>query len=115
MKTLVDLIGPGAAKDLFFTARRIAAAEAKALGLITRACTAQDLPALLEEYTRALPDNAPITLAAGKAITAEILKSDPNEDRDSCTALISSCIDRSEEGRVGKVWVMKSTSGRATD
>jgi enoyl-CoA hydratase len=30
MKNLVDLIGPGAAKDLFFTARRIDAAEAKA-------------------------------------------------------------------------------------
>jgi hypothetical protein len=36
MKNLVDLIGPGAAKDLFFTARRIDAAEAKALGLVSR-------------------------------------------------------------------------------
>ena len=34
MKNLVDLVGPGAAKDLFFTARRIDAAEAKALGLV---------------------------------------------------------------------------------
>src|SRR4030095_3202247 len=36
MKNLVDLIGPGAAKDLFFTARRIGAGEAKALGLVAR-------------------------------------------------------------------------------
>ncbi|HEY9571679.1 MAG TPA: enoyl-CoA hydratase [Pusillimonas sp.] len=101
MKNLVDLIGPGAAKDLFFTARRIDAAEAKALGLITRACPAQDLPALLEEYTRALADNAPITIAAGKAITAEILKSAPNVDRDRCTALIRGCFDSQDyaEGR----------------
>src|SRR3546814_18556044 len=73
MKNLVDLIGPGAAKDLFFTARRIDAAEAKALGLIPRACPAQALPALLEEYTPALADNAPLTIAAGKAITAETI------------------------------------------
>ena len=34
MMNLVDLVGPGAAKDLFFTARRIDAAEAKAIGLV---------------------------------------------------------------------------------
>src|SRR3982750_2594593 len=39
MKNLVDLIGPGAAKDLFFTARRIDAAQALALGLVTRVST----------------------------------------------------------------------------
>ncbi|RYE62625.1 MAG: enoyl-CoA hydratase, partial [Oxalobacteraceae bacterium] len=34
LKNLVDLIGPGAAKDLFFTARRIGTDEARTLGLI---------------------------------------------------------------------------------
>ncbi len=34
LKNLVDLIGVGAAKDLFFTARRIDAGEALSLGLI---------------------------------------------------------------------------------
>lgn len=101
MKNLVDLIGPGAAKDLFFTARRIDAAEAKSLGLISRICTAPALAALLEEYTTALANNAPITIAAGKAITAEILKSAPNVDRERCTALIRACFDSHDyaEGR----------------
>lgn len=101
MKNLVDLIGPGAAKDLFFTARRIDAAEAKSLGLITRLSTAQALPALLDEYTGALANNAPITIAVGKAITAEILKSAPNVDKERCTALIRSCFDSKDyaEGR----------------
>lgn len=101
MKNLVDLIGPGAAKDLFFTARRIDAAEARSLGLITRSCTAQALPALLEEYTLALANNAPITIAAGKAITAEILKSGDNVDKQRCTALIRACFDSQDyaEGR----------------
>ncbi len=101
MKNLVDLIGPGAAKDLFFTARRIDAAEAKALGLITRVSSAQALPALLEEYTSALANNAPLTIAAGKAITAEILKSAPNVDMERCTALIRGCFDSQDyaEGR----------------
>ena len=59
MKNLVDLIGPGAAKDLFFTARRIDAAEARSLGLVSRTCEPTALDALLAEYTTAIAHIAP--------------------------------------------------------
>ena len=61
MKNLVDLIGPGAAKDLFFTARRIDTVEAKALGLVSRACAPEALEALLAEYAASIAENAPLT------------------------------------------------------
>jgi len=101
MKNLVDLIGPGAAKDLFFTARRIDAAEAKALGLVTRVSTVEGLDELLAEYTKALADNAPLTVAAGKAITREILKPSPDQDMALCTSLIRGCFESADytEGR----------------
>ena len=47
LKNLVNLIGVGAAKDLFFTARRITTAEALSLGLVSRMAEADALPALL--------------------------------------------------------------------
>src|SRR3954464_5092763 len=72
MKNLVDLIGPGAAKDLFFTARRIDAEEAKALGLVSRICAPDSLDALLAEYAAAIGENAPLTLMAAKTIMGEI-------------------------------------------
>ncbi len=101
MKNLVDLIGPGAAKDLFFTARRIDAVEAKAMGLVSRVCPPEGLEALLAEYTTALAENAPLTVMAGKAITREILKPSPELDRELCTALIRGCFDSADytEGR----------------
>jgi enoyl-CoA hydratase len=101
MKNLVDLVGPGVAKDLFFTARRVDAAEAKALGLVSRVAPVQELDALLAEYTRAMADNAPLTIAAGKAITREILKPSPELDSELCTALIRGCFDSADytEGR----------------
>jgi enoyl-CoA hydratase/carnithine racemase len=101
MKNLVDLVGPGAAKDLFFTARKIDSLEAKSLGLISRSCEAADLPALLKEYTDALAANAPITIAAAKTITAEILKPSPELDMTKCQALIKGCFESADyaEGR----------------
>jgi enoyl-CoA hydratase len=101
MKNLVDLVGPGAAKDLFFTARRIDANEAKALGLISRTCAPQDLDSLLGEYASALADNAPLTVAAGKAITREIMKPSPELNMALCTSLIRGCFESADytEGR----------------
>ena len=101
MKNLVDLVGPGVAKDLFFTARRIDGTEAKALGLVSRICAPDALEALLAEYTTALADNAPLTVMTAKAITREILKPSPELDMALCTSLIRGCFDSADytEGR----------------
>jgi len=101
LKNLVDLIGPGAAKDLFFSARRIDAAEALRLGLVTRTAAVEDLPALLAEYTGAIGENAPLTVQAGKAIIGEILKPSPEIDMQRCRDLILGCFESEDyaEGR----------------
>jgi enoyl-CoA hydratase len=101
MKNLVDLVGPGVAKDLFFTARRIDAAEAKAVGLVSRTCAPEGLEALLAEYAGALAENAPLTVMAGKAITREILKPSPELDLALCQSLIRGCFESADytEGR----------------
>ena len=101
MKNLVDLIGSGAAKDLFFTARRIDATEAKALGLVSRTCAPEQLDTLLAEYTQAMAENAPLTIMAGKAITREIMKASPDVDMARCSSLIRGCFDSADyaEGR----------------
>jgi enoyl-CoA hydratase len=101
MKNLVDLIGPGAAKDLFFTARRIDAEEARSMGLIARVCAPEALDALLAEYAAALAANAPLTVRAGKAIIGEILKPSPEVDFELCQKLIRGCFESDDyaEGR----------------
>jgi enoyl-CoA hydratase/carnithine racemase len=101
LKNLVDLIGVGAAKDLFYTARRIDAAEAQRLGLVSRTCAVEALPALLAEYTGAIGQNAPLTIAAAKAIVGEILKPSPDLDAERCRSLILGCFESEDytEGR----------------
>ena len=101
MKNLVDLLGAGAAKDLFFTARRVGAEEARALGLVSRVAPVDQLDALLAEYTGALAENAPLTIRAAKQITAEILKPSPEADLALCQSLIRDCFASEDyaEGR----------------
>lgn len=101
MKNLVDLLGPGMAKDLFFTARRIDAVEAKSIGLVSRICPPEELPALLAEYAGALADNAPLTIRAAKFITGEVLKASPQADLERCQQMIRDCFASEDyaEGR----------------
>ena len=101
LKNLVDLIGVGAAKDLFYTARRIDAAEAHRLGLVSRTCAPDALPALLAEYTTSIGENAPLTIAAAKAIVGEILKPSPELDAARCKEMILRCFESEDyaEGR----------------
>jgi len=101
LQNLVDLIGVGATKDLFYTGRRIDAAEALRLGLVSRTCAVDQLPALLAEYTDSIASNAPLTIAAAKAIVGEILKPAPDFDAARCGELILGCFNSEDyaEGR----------------
>jgi enoyl-CoA hydratase/carnithine racemase len=100
MKNLTDLVGPGHAKDIFFTARRLDAAEALRIGLVNRVAEADKLDALLAEYTTAICQNAPLTIKAGKRIIRDVLKTE-DADMDLAKKLILDCFESDDyaEGR----------------
>lgn len=66
LKQLVDLVGPSAAKDIMFSARRLKADEALRIGLINRIVEAEELEADTIAYARVLADNAPLSMRASK-------------------------------------------------
>ncbi len=101
MKNLVDLVGPARAKEIFFTARRIGAEEAQRMGLINRVAGPDGLDELLEEFTRAIADGAPLTIRAGKRIISEVLKSPADVDMELCRRLTLACFESDDyaEGR----------------
>jgi enoyl-CoA hydratase/carnithine racemase len=100
MKNLTDLVGPGFAKDIFFTGRRLDAAEALRIGLINRVAEPDKLDELLAEYTTAITTGAPLTIKAGKRIIRDVLKTD-DADMELARRLILECFESEDyaEGR----------------
>jgi len=100
MKNLTDLVGPGHAKDIFFTARRLDAAEAHRIGLVNLIAEPENLDELLAEYTTAICQNAPLTIKAGKRIIRDVLKTG-DADMDLARKLILDCFESDDyaEGR----------------
>jgi enoyl-CoA hydratase len=63
---LVDLVGTALTKELLLTGRLLDAAEAQALGLVTRIVEAGDLDRAVRELADTLSTNAPLTMRATK-------------------------------------------------
>ncbi len=99
MALVVAALGPAAAKDLFFTARRIDAAEAQRLGVIQRVVAEAELDVEAALLADTIAANAPLTIRAAKtAIDRAAGIGAPGADP---AALAEACFDSADyaEGR----------------
>jgi enoyl-CoA hydratase/carnithine racemase len=63
---LLDVMGPGLAKDMLFTGRFVTGVEAHARGVVTRLEPADTLEQAVEDFATEIAGNAPLTLQATK-------------------------------------------------
>jgi len=70
---LVDVMGPGAVKDLLFTGRLIGGAEAQALGIVNRLVPAAGIEGTVRALAAEIAANAPLTLRATKEMIRRVL------------------------------------------
>jgi enoyl-CoA hydratase len=101
IQPLVALVGPSAAKEIFFTARLFDADEALTMGLINRVVAADDLGRYVGDYAGRMGENAPLVLQAVKTIVGEIAKDPDSRDLDLCQTVVDRCYasDDYAEGR----------------
>lgn len=91
LRTLVRLVGPAVAKDLFFTARRFAAPEALRLGLLNEVVDKAQLEARVRDLARAIAANAPLTLRAAKRVIEDFGRDPDQRDPESVRQAIRDC------------------------
>ena len=75
---MLDLVGPGALKDVLFTGRLLDASEARALGLVTRMADPDEpggIDAVVRDLAETIASNAPLTIRAVKESVRRILSS----------------------------------------
>lgn len=101
LKRLVDLIGPAAAKDLLFTARRIGAAEALTMGLINRVVPAATLDAEARRLAAGIAANAPLTARSAKFGVDQTVLPESARDLAAHARMLAACFNSADyaEGR----------------
>ncbi len=94
---LRDTVGRARAKDILFTARRLDANEALAIGLVDYIASTADFETQLAQRVATICANAPLTLRAAKGVLERTLDTDQAELDRKITACFSSA--DYEEGR----------------
>jgi enoyl-CoA hydratase/carnithine racemase len=94
-------VGPANALEIFLTAARYDAREAKELGLIRRVAPVDELPQVLETMLAQIQANAPLTLRAGKKMIRQLQQLGPEVDVEGMRRLVLECFDSNDyrEGR----------------
>ncbi len=101
LRRLVDAVGVANTKDICFTARRLDAREAAAMGLVNRVVPDGELWDFVRDHAETIAGNAPLTIHAMKRILGEIGKDSAERDLAMCQHLVDRCFasDDYVEGR----------------
>ncbi|HEV7264300.1 MAG TPA: enoyl-CoA hydratase [Falsiroseomonas sp.] len=101
LRRLVDVVGASFAKEIFFTAKRWTAEEARIMGLVNRVVPNDTLEAFVVEYATTIAGNAPLTVGSSKAIINEAVKDRGAADEAMCDHLVKACFASEDyiEGR----------------
>ncbi len=96
---LVATVGHAHAREIMFSARRYDAAEALAMGLVNRVLPDADLDDHVRKVALELAANAPLTMAASKAVINAL--AEPAGDFSSAEAAVARCMKSEDyvEGR----------------
>ena len=70
---LVELVGPGHAKEMLFTGRLVPAPEALAMGMLNRVVPAATIDDEVRELATGIAANAPLTVRATKEMTRRLM------------------------------------------
>lgn len=101
IQNLVRATGMANALDVFITAGKYKAQDAKNMGLVQTICAKGELDATVDGYLQKINANAPLTMATGKKMIRLLSDRRANIDDEEMKALVVKCFE-SEDYKEGK-------------
>ena len=105
LKRLVDVVGPSFSKEIFYTARQFTAQEALTMGLVNRIIPRSILSSYVDDYTKTIVGNAPMTVSAARVVINELMKGN-NYDEALADKAVDDCF-ASEDYKEGRTAFME--------
>jgi enoyl-CoA hydratase len=101
IERMMQMIGLSNACDLFFSARKLSAAQAKEMGVVNQVFPRQEFEHGFAEYCAQIVANAPMTLAAAKFAMRQVARLIGERDMAKVQALYDACFSSQDyaEGR----------------
>lgn len=96
LEALSALVGPSAAKEIVFTARRYGAADALRIGLVGAVYAKPSLEAEVRAIAAQIADNAPLTVRAAKLALRELAREPGERDAAAVAAAIRACFESAD-------------------
>jgi enoyl-CoA hydratase len=101
LKRLVDVVGPSFAKEIFFTAGRFTAEDARTMGLVNRVVPPGEVESFTRQYAAKIAENAPITMKAAKMAANAAANDESQRDLAAIDKMVATCFASEDyiEGR----------------
>lgn len=98
---LSALVGPSFAKEIFFTAGRYDAEDARIMGLVNRVVPDDQVEQFCLDYAKTIAENAPMTVNSVKFIANQTVVPESERDLQKCDDLVTACFASEDyiEGR----------------
>ena len=109
IRALVELVGPAAAKEVLFSARRYRAPEAALLGLVNRVIPKARLEEEVRELAGRIAENAPLTLRAVKLAVRELAREPGARDLEGVARAIRACFESDDYQEGVRAFLEKRT------
>ncbi|MEL6998679.1 MAG: enoyl-CoA hydratase [Pseudomonadota bacterium] len=101
IERLRNVVGIANARMLMFTAGRYGADDAYRMGFAQMLVAPEDLEGAVNDLAGTIAGNAPLTVAAMKFISTQVLTDPANRDLDTCQSMVDACF-ASEDYKEGR-------------
>lgn len=101
LRKLVEIVGPAFAKEIFFTANKFSAEDARIMGLVNRVVPVDEFETYVRDFAAKIVENAPLTVKAAKMAANAAAKDESARDMAAIDAAVDACFKSEDyiEGR----------------